>query len=224
MSAASSATTQDISGLDGADSGAAVIRRVLLRADERARLIPLATSAVVDSMDRLGSPDAGISPMWSGARLVGTALTVLTAAGDNRIIHTALDAVQPGEVLVINGFGDTTRALVGDLIAERALSLGVAGFVIDGCVRDVDAIREIGMPVFARGVTPAGPYKNGPGQIGTPVAIGGVSVATGDVVIADADGVAFIPRSRLSIVAGLAEEKLLDEADKRARIRDGSRG
>lgn len=222
VTAASVATELGIADVDDADSAAD--RRVLLSADERARLIPLATSAVVDSMDRLGSPDAGISPMWPGARLVGTALTVLTAAGDNRIIHTALDAVQPGEVLVINGFGDGTRALIGDLIAERALSLGVAGFVIDGCVRDVDAIREIGMPVFARGVTPAGPYKNGPGQIGTPVAIGGVSVATGDVVIADADGVAFIPRARLDIVTGLAEEKLLDEADKRARIRDGSRG
>lgn len=195
--------------------------RATLTAGERAQLQPLATSAIVDSMDRLGSPDAGISPIWPGARLVGPALTVLTAAGDNRIIHSALDAVEPGEVLVINGFGDSTRALIGDLIAERALSLGVAGFVIDGCVRDADAIRELGMPVFARGVTPAGPYKNGPGQIGGPIAIGGVSVATGDVVVADADGVAFIPRDRLAVVAGLAERKLVDEAAKRAQIRGG---
>lgn len=197
--------------------------RVTLTDEERERLEPLPTSAIVDSMDRLGSPDAGISPIWPDARLTGTALTVLTAAGDNLIIHSALDVVERGEILVINGFGDRTRALIGDLIVERALSLGVAGFVIDGCVRDAQAIQQLGMPVFARGVTPAGPYKNGPGQIGVPIAIGGVSVATGDVVVADADGVAFIPRARLSEVAGKATAKLSDEAGKRARIRAGAR-
>ncbi|MCJ1708557.1 methyltransferase [Microbacterium sp. VKM Ac-2923] len=197
----------------------AVIERAPLSASERERLAPLAASAVVDSMQRLGSPDAGISPTWAGARLVGPALTVLTAAGDNQIVHAALDVVQPGEVIVLNGFGDTTRALIGDLIAERALSLGVAGFVVDGCVRDVDAIRELGLPVFARGVTPAGPYKNGPGVIGGAVAIGGVAVLTGDVVVADADGVVFIPRAQLDTIVDLAEQKLESEARKRASIR-----
>lgn len=199
--------------------GTAVVERTPLSAAERGRLAPLAASAIVDSMERLGSPDAGISPTWAGARLVGPALTVLTAAGDNRIVHSALDVVQSGEVIVLNGFGDTTRALIGDLIAERALSLGVAGFVIDGCVRDVDAIRELGLPVFARGVTPAGPYKNGPGAIGSAVAIGGVAVLTGDVVVADADGVVFIPRAQLDTVVDLAEQKLASEAQKRASIR-----
>ncbi|WP_342343460.1 RraA family protein [Microbacterium sp. CFBP 13617] len=197
----------------------AVAERAPLSASERERLSPLAASAVVDSMQRLGSPDAGISPTWVGARLVGPALTVLTAAGDNQIVHAALDVVQPGEVIVLNGFGDTTRALIGDLIAERARSLGVAGFVVDGCVRDVDAIRELGLPVFARGVTPAGPYKNGPGVIGGAVAIGGVAVLTGDVVVADADGVVFIPRAQLDTIVDLAEQKLESEARKRASIR-----
>lgn len=193
--------------------------RIPLTDDERARLAGLATSSVVDSMDRLGSPDAGISAVWAGARLVGTALTVLTAAGDNRVVHAALDEALPGDVLVINGFGDRTRALIGDLIAERAKALGVAGFVIDGCVRDAEALSELGVPVFARGVTPAGPYKNGPGEIGGPVAIGGVAVLTGDVVIADADGVAFIRRDRLVEVSEAATRKLADEAEKRERIR-----
>lgn len=196
--------------------------RVALTAAERTRLSGLATSSIVDSMDRLGSPDAGISPVWEGARLVGPALTVLTAAGDNRIVHAALDGAQRGEVVVINGFGDRTRALIGDLIAERAKSLGIAGFVIDGCVRDADAIRELGLPVFARGITPAGPYKNGPGEIGGAVAIGGVAVLTGDIVVADADGVAFIPRARLNDVTEAAELKLADEAAKRLRIREST--
>lgn len=198
------------------------IARAELTAAERDRLLGLATSSIVDSMDRLGSPDAGISAVWEGARLVGPALTVLTAAGDNRIVHAALDQAQPGEVIVINGFGDRTRALIGDLIAERAKSLGVAGFVIDGCVRDADAIRDLGLPVFARGVTPAGPYKNGPGEIGGAVAIGGVAVLAGDIVVADADGVAFVPRARLDVVADAAARKLADEAAKRSRIRGES--
>lgn len=195
--------------------------RTPLTPQELERLSRLATSSIVDSMDRLGSPDAGIRPIWPGARLAGPALTVLTAAGDNRIVHAALEVAQPGEIVVINGFGDRNRALIGDLIAERARSLGVAGFVIDGCVRDADAIHELGMPVFARGITPAGPYKNGPGHIGGPVAIGGVAVVSGDVVVADADGVAFIPRSHVAAVAAAAERKLADEADKRDRIRRG---
>lgn len=187
--------------------------------EQTSKLESLATSCIVDSMDRLGSPDAGISAVWPGARLAGPALTVLTAAGDNRIIHEALDQARPGDVLVVNGFGDRNRALIGDLIAERAKALGVAGFIIDGCVRDAEAIKEVGLPVFARGVTPAGPYKHGPGQINVPVAIGGVAVMPGDAVFADADGVAFIPQARVETVIAAAELKLAHEAAKREQIR-----
>ena len=94
--------------------------------------------------------------------------------------------------MVVNGSGDTTRALIGNLIGIRAKTLGIVGFVIDGAIRDTDALAALGLPVFARNVTPTGPYKNGPGRLGEPVAVGSVVVAPGDVVVADADGVVIV--------------------------------
>lgn len=183
------------------------------------RLQTLPAANIGDVQSRLGMMDAGIGPSWTGARIVGPALTVLTAAGDNQIIHAALDAALPGEVIVINGLGDMTRALIGELIGEKAHALGIAGFVIDGCVRDADNLAEIPMPTFARGFTPAGPYKNGPGYIGRPVAMGGMVVETGDVIVGDADGVVIIRRQDLESVITAAEGKFADETTKREMLR-----
>ena len=143
---------------------------------ERFASVPAAN--VADAQERFGVA-SGLVPMWTGARLAGPALTVWTRPGDNLYIHHALDLAQPGDIIVINGLGDVTRALIGDLIGIRAKSLGVGGFVIDGAVRDADALAECGMPVFARAVTPAGPYKHGPGRLQQPVAIAGVVVLPG---------------------------------------------
>ena len=124
--------------------------------------------------------------------MAGRAFTVWTALGDNLFLHKAFDAAKPGDVLVVNGSGDTTRALIGNLIGIRAKMLGLVGFVIDGAIRDTDALAALGLPVLARNVTPTGPYKNGPGRLGEPVAVGSVVVAPGDVVVADADGVVIV--------------------------------
>ena len=132
------------------------------------------------------------SPRLGRRAIAGRAFTVWTALGDNLFLHKAFDAAEPGDVLVVNGSGDTTRALIGNLIGIRAKTLGIVGFVSDGAVRDTDALSEPGLPVFARNVTPAGPYKNGPGRLGEPVAVGSVVVAPGDVVVADADGVVIV--------------------------------
>jgi regulator of RNase E activity RraA len=149
-----------------------------------------------DAMERLGLCGAEISPIWTGARCVGSALPILTAAGDNAAVIEALDHVQPGDVVVVNGLGHRDRALVGENLAERFAARGVAGVVVDGAIRDRVAITGMGFPVFARATTPAGPYKNGPGVIGESVAVGGVVCAPGDIVAADDDGVAIIPSSR----------------------------
>lgn len=168
-----------------------------------------------DALDRLNIVDGGIAPIWTGAKAVGTALPVLTVAGDNKAVIAALDHIRPGDILVINAFGYEGRAIVGDNLAQRFAVFGAVGAVIDGYVRDCAIIESLGVPVFARGLTPAGPFKNGPGTIGEPVAIGGVVVNPGDVVAADGDGVIVIPPHRVqealtAVEAIVAREASLD--------------
>ncbi|HUZ89705.1 MAG TPA: 4-carboxy-4-hydroxy-2-oxoadipate aldolase/oxaloacetate decarboxylase [Candidatus Acidoferrales bacterium] len=175
------------------------------------RFEKLPATTVSDAMERLGVIDSQIRPVWSKAAVVGSAFTVLTRPGDNLYIHKALEQVRPGDVLVVNGLGDEKRALIGSLVAAKAKSLGVAGFVIDGAVRDREGLEELGMPVFARAVTPAGPYKNGPGRLNVAIAIGGQVVMPGDVVVADADGVVIVPLAEAGAVVVDAEAKLAQE-------------
>ena len=181
----------------------------------------LAVANIGDGRDRMGMLDAGIRAPWRGARLVGRARTVWTRPGDNQAIHQVLPHCRPGDVIVVNGGGDTTRALIGELIAEKAKARGVVGMVIDGVVRDGVELERIGFPVWSRGLCPAGPYKDGPGKLDVPVAVGGVAVSPGDVVVADDDGVIVIPAAEAgaSLLGGRAVEA--DEAQRRAAILAG---
>jgi RraA family protein len=172
------------------------------------------TATIADAQDRFGVP-SGIAPMWPAARLAGRAFTVETRPGDNLYVHRALAEAPPGAVLVINGFGDLTRALIGDLIVTTAVAKGFAGFVIDGVIRDIDTLPALGMPIFARGVCPAGPYKTGPGRLDVPVAIGGVVVTPGDAIIGDADGIVVIRRADCEHVLERTETLLATEHTKR---------
>jgi RraA family protein len=166
-------------------------------AAEIRRLEDVPAAHVGDALQRMTVMDGGIRLLTERAVLLGTALTVNVRSGDNLAIHRALDEARPGDVLVVNGHGDTTRALIGDLIGEIMVNAGVTGAVVDGAIRDARALSAMGLAVFARAVTPAGPFKDGPGAIGDPVAVGGVVVAAGDVLVGDADGVAVVPRSRV---------------------------
>ncbi|GER23898.1 methyltransferase [Zafaria cholistanensis] len=183
-----------------------------------ARLAALPAANIGDAMDRLGVADSAIQAIWPGAKLAGPAFTVWVAAGDNRGIHESLAVAQPGDVVVVAGGGDTSRALLGELIGERAISAGLAGFALDGAARDAEVLGEIGLPVFARATTPAGPYKNGPSRIAVPIAFGGVPVLPGDIIIGDSDGVVVVPRDQAERIAEAAEAVFADEADRRARI------
>lgn len=171
------------------------------------RLWALPSANIGDAMGRLGVMDPAIHPVWSGARCVGTAHTIWTRAGDNKYVHEALATVQPGDIIVISGQADESRALIGELIGGRARIRGVEGFVIDGAVRDAPGLEEYRMPVFARAVTAAGPYKNGPGVVGATIAVGGVPVNPGDIIVGDADGVVVIPRQHAGAVVAAAEAK-----------------
>ncbi|WSQ14689.1 DUF1932 domain-containing protein [Streptomyces sp. NBC_01231] len=179
----------------------------------------VATANIGDAVDRLALLDSGVRPLWPGARAIGRALTVWTRAGDNQAIHKAIKVAAPGDLIVVNGEGDTSRALIGELIAERAKARGVAGMVLDGAARDVDVLAEIGFPVWARAVTPAGPYKFGPGHVNVPVAVGGLVCRPGDLVVADSDGVAVVAAEQAESVLAAARAVEADEADRRADIR-----
>lgn len=182
-----------------------------------ARFAALPTANVGDAMDRLGALD-GIRPIWAGAAVAGRAVTVWTRAGDNLYIHKSMENIVRGSVIVVNGQGDTTRALIGDLIGARAAAAGIAGFVIDGAVRDASGLAEVGIPVFATSVTPAGPYKNGPGKLDVVIAVGGVAVAPGDLVLGDEDGVVVVPWDDRHGVLERAESIFANEIVKRESI------
>lgn len=177
-----------------------------------------ASSIVSDCLDRL--PGAvGILPYHAGQTIVGTAFTVLTRAGDNAAIHRALDLARPGDVLVIDGGGDCGQALIGEIIVQRAMSLGLAGFAIDGAIRDVDAIQQLDLPVYARAVTHRGPYKNGPGVLNQPVCLGGMVVMPGDLILGDADGIVALSEARATEILPAVRAKEEHERSKIAEIR-----
>ena len=181
----------------------------------------LATANISDNLER--QPGAvGLRPFHDGTPMAGTAFTVRTRAGDNKVIHEALDLVRPGDVLVVDGDGDMSRALIGEIMCAIAKKRGVAGFVLDGAIRDVDAIARAPFPVFARAVIHRGPYKNGPGDINVPVAVGGMVVRPGDMVVGDGDGVvAFDPAMATDLLAAVrAQER--KEAEILRAIEEGT--
>lgn len=148
-----------------------------------------ATALISDNLSRLPAGN-GLRPFHDVQTvMVGRALTVRVAAGDNFFIHKALDLVQPGDVIVVDGDGETTRALIGGIMVAIAKSRGAAGFVLNGAVRDTAEIGADSFPVFARAAIHRGPYKNGPGLINVPVALDGMVVSPGDIVVGDRDGI-----------------------------------
>lgn len=182
------------------------------------QLAQVPTAALGDGGDRLGLVHSSIKQTWKSQAIAGKAFTVYTREGDNQAIHRALKEAAPGDILVISGGGFTERALMGELIAQRAQNAGISGMVIDGAVRDVDELQKLDFPVWAAGVSPAGPYKHGPGRLGVPVSIGGVVCQHRDFIVADADGVVVIPgeSAEQHLQAGLAV--VADEASRREQI------
>ncbi|MGH8780519.1 RraA family protein [Paraburkholderia sp.] len=171
----------------------------------------LAVSLLSDNMAR-SSGIVGLQAFHRPKPLVGTAVTVRTRGGDNLAIHRAFDYCRPGDVLVIDGEGEITQALMGEIMASFAERLGVRGLVIDGAIRDVGAIRQRDFPVYARGVTHRGPYKNGPGEINVPVTVGGTVVMPGDIIVGDEDGLLAITPADVQAVIEGARKQAAKEA------------
>ena len=179
-----------------------------------------ATSVISDNLARL-SAIVGLRPFHPSAKLVGSALTVRVRAGDNLFVHQALGMIRPSDVLVVDGGGDVSRALVGEIMMTLARSRGAAGFVIDGAIRDVAAFEEADFPCYARAAVPRGPSKNGPGQIDVPVSIGGWVVNPGDIVVGDRDGVVTFPPDAAPALLEAIRAQEAAEAEVLESIRTG---
>lgn len=190
------------------------------------RLGRLATSLISDSMDRIGGA-SGLVPFTDAVRqgdqrMVGHALTVRTARGDNLIVHQALEMLLPDHVLAVDAGGALDRAIVGEIMCSYAQAQGAAGVVIDGAIRDSRSLRSAGIPVFATGCNHQGPYKNGPGSIGGIVTIGGSILCPGDVIVGDTDGVVIVPLRSAWKVVEAAEAREVAETKMLREIREGS--
>jgi regulator of RNase E activity RraA len=177
---------------------------------------------LADVNGRRGALHGRIAALRPRMKLAGPALTVDVRPGDNLMIHAAIALAKPGDVLVIDGKGDQTAALMGTIMMSACRQLGLAGVVIDGAVRDSLELDEMDFPVFSVGTNPNGPTKNVPGRIGHPTCCGGVTVRSGDLVVADADGVVVIERERVESLLPLARKKVEDEAARVEQIKQGN--
>jgi len=173
------------------------------------------SSNINDMMNRLFCMREGITRMGKHeAMMLGTAVTVHVPDGDNAFIHMALDIAGEGDVLIIDGGGCTSRSLMGEIMFTYAQNKKLAGIVADGMIRDVDSLYRLDIPVYALGVTPQGPYKNGPGEINVPVSCGGQVVFPGDIICGDADGVVVIRKEEAEKVLEISQKKLAGEEKK----------
>ena len=175
---------------------------------------------VADCMSRLGAMDSGIRPIWPNPRVIGAALTVWCHAGDNLMVHKGLSLAVPGDIVVINTQGAGNSGF-GELLATSAVKLGVRAVIVDGTVRDAEALEAMGLPVYARGLCPNGCNKDGPGEAGSIIACGGVAVRPGDVIVADRDGVTVVPLEDAALIAELAAEQVTREQKRLGEIAKG---
>ncbi|MGI4945407.1 MAG: RraA family protein [Janthinobacterium lividum] len=198
---------------------AARTRQVSPEQIARARALPVAN--VSDCMSRLTAGGPRLRPIHDKGSMAGPALTVRTRPGDNLMVHKALDLAQPGDVIVVDAGGDLTNAIIGELMQSYAIQRKLGGIVINGAIRDLDALRAGSLPVYAAGVTHRGPYKDGPGEINVAVSFDGMVVEPGDLVIGDNDGILCIPFDQVEAVLEAASAKQAAEATQMADILAG---
>jgi len=180
-----------------------------------------AASILADVAGRRGTMHGRIAPVATSMRMAGPAFTIEVRPGDNLMIHTAMTMAKPGDILVIDGKGDRTCALMGAIMISACKKLGLGGVVIDAAIRDSEELRAIGFPVFAVGTNPNGPTKFVPGRINWPIGCGGAAVRPGDLVVGDADGVLVIEREKAASLLEQAAAKVADETSRLADIAAG---
>ncbi|MFL1463797.1 RraA family protein [Roseococcus sp. DSY-14] len=191
-------------------------------ADTVARFRALPVANISDCMARLTAGGPRLRPMHQGGAMAGPALTVRTRPGDNLLVHKAIALAQPGDVIVVDAGGDLSNAIIGELMLAQMVRKGLAGIVIHGAIRDSGAIARQPFPVYAAGVTHRGPYKDGPGEINVAVALDGMVIAPGDLMVGDEDGLLCVPFDATEAVLAATEAKQAAEAKQMAAIAAGT--
>lgn len=201
----------------------AMIRRNINRvtAEEVQQAAEYQAAILADVAGRRGTLHGRIKPLAPHMKVAGPAITVEVRPGDNLAIHAALAIAQPGDVIVVDGKGDLSCALLGEIMATQAEASGIAGIIIDGAVRDADTLSKQAYPVFAAGLNPCGPTKLIPGRVNHPLSVAGAQIQAGDLVVGDVDGVVVIPRDDVHAIIALAKKKLEGENQRIAAIRAG---
>ncbi|PRY86083.1 RraA family protein [Donghicola tyrosinivorans] len=187
-----------------------------------AEFAKLPVANVSDSMARMTAAGPTLRPMHTSGGMAGVALTVKARPGDNLMLHKAIDMAVPGDVIVVDAGGDLANALMGELMLAYAIKKGVVGFVLNGAIRDLDNFRATNLPTYAAGVTHRGPYKDGPGEINVPVAIDGMVIHPGDIMIGDSDGVLCVPIDGAEEILKSTQAKSEAEIKQMAAIEAGT--
>jgi 4-hydroxy-4-methyl-2-oxoglutarate aldolase len=202
-----------------------VVRRIR-RADAQvvAALGEQGVATVHEAQGRRGLMRPYMRPIYPTAKAAGSAITVSCQAGDNLMLHAAMELCQPGDMLVVTTTSESTDGMFGELLAVSARAHGVVGLIIDAGVRDVADLTSMGFPVWSRAISAQGTVKATPGSVNVPVVCAGASVQAGDVVVADVDGVVVVPRAEAAEVARLGAERVAKEQKTRERLRGGELG
>lgn len=183
------------------------------------RSLPVAN--VSDVMARMTAGGATLRPFYTGGTMAGPAITVKSRPGDNLMVHKALDIAEPGDIVVVDAGGDTTNAIIGELMVAHAQQRGLGGIVIFGAIRDSAELSAGSFPVFACGVTHRGPYKDGPGEVNVPIAIDGMVIHPGDLICGDPDGLLGVPIDDVETLFAAASKKHEAETRQMENIRLG---
>ena len=176
------------------------------------------TTCISDTMQGLNNMDPLIKPLKEEYRIAGRAYTVKMPVGDNQCVLRAIREAKPGDILVVDAKGDTYRTIAGDFILGLAQTLGIAGVVTDGVIRDILGVKKLNFPVFCKGTTVASSAKGGWGEVNVPISCGGTTVSPGDIIVADADGVVVVPKAIEEEVLRKAKEKLVKDQERDEKV------